>query len=196
MITKINKLIGDRIMLTHSVSRMRGVIEIPEYIYEHTASCMILKVGSKVKIPIKSGDKVLCQSGIGSRMHLKEGNVFLAREENIIGLISGQAIIPFGNKLLIKRDKKGLELQSGILIPENKRGQSLGGTIVGFGVSRSKVANGAEVGDYILLKEWEPHMIEVQLPDKSYGLIVNQSDVICVVEKGVTVTHKNQTYQP
>ena len=187
---------GDRILLRHSVSKMRGVIQIPDYIYEHTSSCIVEKVGNKVKIPIRQGHTVLCQNGFGNRQHLKEGSLFVAQEENIIGILTPNQIIPFGNKVLIKRDKKNLELDSGILIPEKRRGQSLGGIIVGFGLSRNKVANGAEIGDYVLLKEWEAHMTEVQLPDKSYGLIVRQSDIICIVEKGAKVTHKNQTYQP
>jgi co-chaperonin GroES (HSP10) len=196
MLKKIKTLIGNNLILAHSISGMRGIIEIPEYLRDYTSSCVVVKIGTKVKLPLHVGDRVLCQNSFGERTNLKDGNLFLSPASNVMGLLKRNTIMPYGNTLLIRRDKKCIETIGGIIIPERRRGQSLGGTVEAFGISRKTILPGLQLGDYVLIKEWQPHIIEVQLPDKGYGLIVKDIDLLCIVEKETQITHNNQTYKP
>lgn len=185
------KPIKKRLLLTPSKSEMRGGLFIPENVIDNTGTCLVVNVSDDLDIPVRKGDVVICQTTAGNRNSITDG-LFLAKQSQIYARISNKAVFPFGKTILIKRDLSSIEV-GGIYIPENRRMQSLGGTIHRIGLTRKPFAN-ASIGDYVILKQWESHMIEIQLEDGSYGLIVNDSDLLARVEPNIKVEHQGKVY--
>lgn len=175
--------IHNRLILHPSDSRMRGGIFVPEIYNDASTSCKVLAKGERVTHFIKVGDVVLCQVGFGDRKNnTVDGRAFWCREHNVYGVIKDNIIFPIGRKVLIKRDIADKNV-GGIVIPENRRTQSLDGTIHRLGLTREYYkTNGLALGMEVRLKEWMEHMIEVTLEDGSYGLIVNESDLLLAYE--------------
>lgn len=173
--------IGTRVILHPNESRSRGLIHIPDISREGSTSCLVLEAGEKVSPQIKKGSIVLCETGFGERKNytIENGPAFWAKEENIYAVIIKQKIYPIGRKVLIKRDIADSHVGS-IVIPENRRYQSLHGTIVRLGITRKPFKTiGLKEGLRIQLEQWQPHFANVELEDGSYGVIVNESDLLC-----------------
>lgn len=174
------KPIKDRLLLHPSDSSMRGSLFIPDRYKDASTSCKVIEVGPDVSPFIKKDDIVLCQVGFGDRKNNTVDNTrtFWCREHNIYAVIKNKEIYPIGRKVLIKRDIADKYVGE-IVIPENRRYQSLDGEIVKLGLSRRHFKiKGLRPGMKIRLTEWSEHMIDMTLSDGSYGLIVNESDIL------------------
>lgn len=177
------KLINNRLLLQPSSSKIRGGIAIPESVVSATSMCRILIKGNKVSPFLKENDVVICENGFSERKTMTIEDCFICKEDNIIAVFRNGVIWPIGNKILIERDIAE-STNNGIIIPENRRIQSLFGTVVRFGITRKPYnVNEIEVGIRICLKEWDAHMIEVSLEDGSFGLIVNENDLLYKIEQ-------------
>jgi len=172
--------INNRVILSPSVSTMRGGLFVPEKYQGAATSCLVIERGKNVHPAIKKGDIVLCEVGFGDRENnIIEGTRnFICRDTNIYALVKNSLIFPLGRRVLLKRDI--LEKQVGsIVIPETRRTQSLYGTIERIGVSREHFkVRGIELGRRVRIAQWEPHIVEVTLEDGSYGIIVNENDLL------------------
>lgn len=171
------KLLTSKILLRPSVSAQRGAIFIPET-SRASSACIVELAGPDVKPPIKEGSQVLCRVGIGDRnVDLVEG-CFLTEASKCYAIFYKKQIFPLGRTVLVRRfigDYK----QGGILIPANRNYQSLEVEIIRLGLSRKPCkVNGYAPGDIVRLKEWSQDMIETQLEDGSYGLIVTENDLL------------------
>lgn len=172
------KLIGKRLLLSPSLSRVRGSIFIPDYLRESTSICKVVSRGGGVQSFIKQNDTVLCQKGFADRDSLTIGNCFFCNEWNIFAVLVKGQIMPTGRRVLIRRDIKD-KYEGSIVIPENRRFQSLFGTVERFGITREPFRYAdLKKGDYIQLKEWSQEMIEIELEDGGYGLIVKEEDIL------------------
>jgi len=174
------KPIGKRLILLPSESRMRGAIFVPEQYKDAATSCLVVAKGDLVLNTIKPGMIVLCEVGFGDRKNnIIEGtSKFICQESNIYAVFINGKMYPIGNRILIRRDVSE-KIDYGIVIPENRRFQSLDGTIERIGITRKPFrTKGFLVGDKIQLKEWADHMIGVTLEDGGYGLIVNEKDLL------------------
>jgi co-chaperonin GroES (HSP10) len=163
---------------------MRGGIFVPEIYNDASTSCKVLAKGERVTSFIKVDETVLCQVGFGDRKtNTVDGTrAFWCREHNVYGVIKNNIIFPIGRKVLIKRDIEDKYVGQ-VVIPSNRRTQSLDGIIHRLGLTREVYKTmGLELGMSIRLKEWMEHMIEVTLEDGSYGIIVNESDLLFAYE--------------
>lgn len=174
----ITKLINKKLLLTPSLSQFRGSIAIPEQVAMQTSMCRIIAAGDKCHSILKPGYTVLTKSGFSNRNNLTLGNMFFCEESDVFAIFRNKMIWPIGNKVLIRRDIQETS-EHGIVIPENRRFQSLFGTVERFGLSKKPFKyNDLLLGDYIRLKEWSIDMIEIQLEDGDYGLIVDEQDIL------------------
>lgn len=175
------KLLNKRLILSPSISEMRGMFFVPERFREGTSMCMVLNKSDDVNPAIKVGEIVVCEFAFGDRknMIIEGTKDFYCKEHNIIGIFKNKQLIPIGNRILIRRDMEEKK-QSEILFQlENRSYQSLFGTVMRFGLTRKPFrVNGINVGDYIRLEEWQPHMTQVELPDGGHGLIVLEKDIL------------------
>jgi co-chaperonin GroES (HSP10) len=163
---------------------MRGTVFVPETYTDASTSCKVIAKGDQVTDLIKTGDVVMCQVGLGTRNSgmFPGTRDFLCQENNIYAVIRNGKLYPFGKRILIRRDIQD-EYHGTIVIPENRRSQSLTGTIERVGISREPFkVNGITVGAKIRLTEWNESMTEIELEDGQYGLIVNDSDILCIFE--------------
>jgi len=174
------KPLNDRLILQPSDSSMRGLLFIPDTHKDAATSCLVIAKGPKVTAFIKTGSVVLCETGFGERKNLTISNTrqFWCKESNIYAVIINNIMYPLGNRILLKRDIEETQV-GGIIIPANRRYQSLDAEVVRIGLSTKplKVA-GIVRGMKVRLVDWEPHMIGVTLEDGSYGLIVNDKDLL------------------
>src|SRR6478609_3590714 len=124
------KPLHKRLILRPSDSVMRGTIFVPETYTDASTSCKVIAKGDGVTDLIKEGDVVLCQVGLGTRNsgQIEGSRDFWCQENNIYAVIRNRKIFPFGRKILIRRDIQD-EYHGTIVIPENRRSQSLTGTI-------------------------------------------------------------------
>jgi co-chaperonin GroES (HSP10) len=176
------KLINNRLLLQPSVSRMRGGIAIPHSVAEATNMCRILIKGNLVSPFLKEGDVVICENGFSERKTMTIEDCFICKESNIVAKLQSGMVYPIGKKILIRRDVQEDNVH-GIVIPANRMYQSLTGTVVRFGITRQRFnVFGIEIGDKIGFQEWNESMIEVSLEDGSYGLIVNENDLVYKIE--------------
>lgn len=177
------KLINNRLLLQPSISRMRGSIAIPHSVVSATNMCRILIKGNKVAKHFKEGDVVICENGFSERKTMTIEDCFICKESNIVAMLIDGAIHPIGKKILIKRDTRENNI-GGIVIPENRMYQSLTGTVIRYGITREQFkVLGIEIGDRVGIHEWNEHMIEVSLEDGSFGLIVNEKDLVYKIEQ-------------
>lgn len=170
---------------------MRGGIFIPENVIDNTGTCLVVETSDDLTIPVRKGDVVICQTTAGNRNSIENG-LFLANQSQIYALITNRSVFTFGKTILIKRDLNSITVGS-IAIPENRRMQSLGGWVHKIGISRTPFTN-TTTGSYVLLNRWESHMIEVQLEDGSYGLIVKDTDLLAEIEPNTKVEHQGKIY--
>lgn len=175
--------LNDRLILRPNESAMRGTIFVPSQFQDGSTACKVIARGKGVNPVINIGDVVFCQNGLGNRNagHFENSRDFWAQEENVYAVLRNGKILPFGQKVLIRRDIKD-EYVGSIVVPENRRTQSLYGTIERIAVSRKPLrVSGLSVGMKIRLTEWMPHFIELELEDGEYGLIVNDNDLLCEI---------------
>lgn len=157
---------------------------IPEQYKDAATSCLVIAKGKDVSPHIKVGAVVLCETGFGDRKNnlISGTNQFWCEEQNVYAVFLNKLIYPYGRKVLIRRAIQETQV-NGILIPENRRYQSLDGTIERIGLSRQPFrVKGLKVGSRIRLEEWKGHMTEVTLEDGAYGLIVNETDLLLQYE--------------
>lgn len=176
--------LGKRLILRPSISAVRGTLFVPEQYRDATTSCKVIARGKNVNPVIKTGDVVFCQNGLGNRSagHFENSKDFWAEESNIYAIMIAGDIYPLGRKVLLRREIED-EYVGSIVIPANRRYQSLFATIERIAVSRLPLRiSGLSVGMRIRLKEWEAHFIECELADGSYGLIVNDTDLLYAIE--------------
>jgi co-chaperonin GroES (HSP10) len=174
------KPINDNVILKPNDSLMRGTIFIPERHTEAATACMVIDKGEKTSTFYKVGDVVLCEVGFGERKNytIEGTRDFLCKDHNIYGVMRNNIILPIGNKVLIKRDVADKYVGQ-VVIPSNRRSQSLFGTIVRLGLTRKPFkVNEIKVGSYVRLTAWSESMQEVTLEDGSFGLIVNERDLL------------------
>lgn len=172
--------INNNLILKPNDSVMRGTIFIPEKYTDAATSCLVVAKGDKTSPFYKVGDVVLCEVGFGERKNytIEGSRDFICKDHNIYAVVKNNIIFPIGNKVLIKRDIADKEI-GGIIIPENRRFQSLFGTVVRLGLTRKHFkVNEIKVGSCVRLVEWQQHMQEATLEDGSYGLIVNEKDLL------------------
>ena len=180
------KPLNDNLILEPSFSKTRGRFYVPDsYYLDATTACRVVSVGSGVNPVVKKDSIVLCQTGFSGRITHRVGNTnhFWCKENNIYGIVRNNIIYPLGLLVLIKRDLADA-YHGQIVVPENRRTQSLTGTVVRYGISRkpSKV-NGIEIGSKVRLTEWQDWMLQIELEDGSEGLIVKEQDVLFSYEK-------------
>lgn len=157
---------------------------MPEQYKDAATACLVIARGNKVNPFIKKDSIVLCEVGFGDRLNNKVGTTaqFWCQETNVYAVIINRQIHPIGRKVLIRRAIQETHI-NGILIPENRRFQSLDGTIERMGLCREHFkVQGIKIGTRIRLEEWKDHMKDVTLEDGSYGLIVNESDLLLQYE--------------
>jgi co-chaperonin GroES (HSP10) len=174
------KPLNDRVILNPNESRSRGIIEVPDTYRDGATSCLVMEVGKDVPPQIKVGSVVLCETGFGERKNstINGTSMFWARASNIYAVIERRKIFPIGRKVLIKRDIEDTHV-GGILIPANRRFQSLYGVVVRLGLTRKPFKTiGITVGSRIRLTGWQAHYANVELEDGSYGVIVNEEDIL------------------
>lgn len=176
--------IRKRIILNPSVSKARGLIAVPETYQDASTSCLVVSAGADCNPALKPGVVALCAVGFAGRKEkINEEGHFWAEEKNIYGIVKNNTIFPIGRTILIKRDVQEIKVGS-IVIPENRRAQSLTGTVLRFGITRDRFrVQGINKGDRIQLVQWEPHMLQIQLEDGSEGLIVLENDLLCKYEE-------------
>jgi|SRR6478752_6288589 len=175
--------IHNRLILRPSDSAARGMIFIPDIYRDAATSCLVIAAGEKVNPLIKPGDVVFCQVGLGSRnAGMFEGTRdFLCRDSDVYAVIRNRKIFPFGRKVLIRRDIAD-EYHGSIVVPANRRYQSLFGTVERLAISREPFKTiGIRPGMKIRLTEWMEHFVEVELEDGAFGLIVNEQDLLCEI---------------
>lgn len=190
------KLIGDRVLLKPSVSEYRGMIAIPKNSSENVSTCEVLAHGKKTHPLIQEGRIVFAHCGSGERnTTYGENKGYLTKNANVFAILNKQGIVPLGRKLLILRDIREESTEGGIIIPENRRTQSLEGWIIRFGIpgDNKYFRPEVEIGDKIRLNGWEAHMLEVGIPPQmlkddarlghvpqrhGFGLIVNEKDLL------------------
>jgi len=180
MITPLNK----RLILRPNASEVRGFIFIPHDFRDSSTSCKVIARGKDVNPVIKEGDVVFCQNGLGNRNagHFEGSKDFWAEEDNIYGLLRFGSIFPLGRKVLLRRDIAD-KYHGSIVVPENRRYQSLYATIERIAVSRQPLrVAGLSAGMQVHLTEWMPHFVELELEDGGYGLIVNDTDLLYAIE--------------
>ncbi len=157
---------------------MRGMFFIPDNVRSATSICRVIAKGNNVQTFIKVGDTVLCQKGFADRESLTLEDKFFCNEDNIFAVIIKGSIFPVGRKILIRRDVSE-KMEGLIIIPENRRFQSLFGRVERFGITRKSFQYAdLVIGDYIRLTDWNESMIEVELEDGNFGLIVNEKDIL------------------
>ena len=160
---------------------MRGGIFVPEQYKDAATACLVMGVGPNVNPLIKLGDTVLVPIGFGERKNNvieEKAGWFICKDSHVHALMRNRTVYPIGRRVLIRRDIMEKEV-GGIVIPENRRFQSLFGTIERIGLTRKHFKiSGLKVGMKIRLTEWTPEMIETALEDGSYGLIVNETDLL------------------
>lgn len=154
------------------------MIFIPDNLVSTDSMCKVAAKGDGVSHFIRVNDVAMVSIHSGDRQNLTFANGFFCGEENIFAVIRNGLIYPLGNRVLIRRDIADEYTDGGILIPENRRYQSLFGTIIRWGLSRKEPKIPVGPGDRIRLTEWGAHMVEVRLPDGDYGLIVNEDDLL------------------
>jgi len=175
------KLIGKKLFLEPSISAMRGMIAIPSNVARASNMCRVVHRGSGVNLNIKVGDTVICQNGFAERRDMKLGDNFFCTEDNVVAVMRKGKIYPIGKKILFRRDIAESSV-NGIVIPENRRMQSLYGRIERFGLTREQFRfQGLNLTSTYRLKEWAAHIVDIQLEDGSYGLIINEDDLLCEI---------------
>ena len=176
--------LGKRLILRPNASEVRGFIFIPHQLRDNPTSCKVIARGKDVNPLIKDDDVVFCKVGLGNRNagHFERSRDFWANEDDVYAVLRYGTIFPFGQKVLIRRDMAD-EYHGSIVIPENRRYQSLTGTIERIAVSRKPLrVAGLSVGLKIRLHEWNESMVEVELEDGGYGLIVNDTDLLYAID--------------
>jgi len=176
------RITGNNVLVAPSVSRARGMIAIPESTADGATTCLVLKSGLKANPLIKEGDTVMVVNGIGERSSNFLPNIgknFLVQDAQVYAIVRQGKILPLGRTVLIKRDIASIH-EGSIFIPEKLRAQSLTGTVIRLGLIRKhfRVNLPLVEGSRVRLTEWQPSMIEVQLEDGSFGLIVNENDIL------------------
>lgn len=127
---------------------------------------------------IKVGDVVLCKVGVDRSNTIGDTTHFWSTEHSIYAVIKNKIIFPIGRTVLIRRDIQEA-YQGDVIIPENRRTQSLEGWVVRCGIHYGHTrVNGITPKTKIRLKQWEAHMIQCQLEDGSEGMIVNDNDIL------------------
>lgn len=179
MITPTKK----RLILKPSDSEMRGTMFIPEGIkHRMSTSCKVVARGPEVNPAVKVGNVVLCRVGVDRSKTIDRTASFWSSEDSIYAIVRNQTILPIGKTVLIRRDVQETEV-GGIVIPENRRSQSLEGWVVRRGLYQGQTGiEGIIPGRKIRLTEWQPHMVQVRLEDQSEGLIVLESDILFCYE--------------
>lgn len=179
------KPLNSNLILEPSFSKTRGGLYIPDSYLDATTACKVIASGPRVNPVIKEGSIVLCQTGFSGRLNqrLHNSSSFWCEESNLYAIIRNNLIYPLGLLVLIKRDLED-EYHGSIVVPENRRTQSLTGTVMRYGISRnpSKV-NGIEIGSKVRLTEWQDWMLQIELEDGSEGLIVKEQDLLYSYEK-------------
>lgn len=174
------KPVGSHLILQPSASMFRGRIAIPEIYARNTSMCRVIEMGSDVNPFIKRDSIVFCQRNFSERKSwtIEGTNFFACRNNNIFAMLRNGLIFPFGRTILIRRhmkERKGQVIEQ----LENRRYQSLEGEVVRLGLTRKHFrVNDIHPGDEVVLKSWEAHMTEVDLEDRTYGLIVNETDLL------------------
>lgn len=179
------KPLNSNLILEPSSSKTRGSLYVPDNWLDATTSCRVVAVGPNVNPVIKVGCIVLCQTGFAGRLthQLKGSKNFWCEEKNIYGIVRNNIIHPLGLLVLIKRDLADA-YHGLIVVPENRRTQSLTGQVLRYGISRlpSKI-NGIKLGSFVRLTEWQDWMLQIELEDGSEGLIVKEDDLLYTYEK-------------
>ena len=173
------KTLHKRLLVQPSISQMRGSIFIPENMAAATTVCRVLSAGHTVNKLLQPGTIVLVENGIADRNGLAFKDSFFVKEENVFAIIRNGEILPIGKTVLILRDLREEVSVGGIITPENRKAQSLFGSILRMGITREIFrTQGIKIGDNIRLTRWEPHMVEVEIPGMGFGLIVKETDLL------------------
>jgi len=174
---------GSKVILTPSVSKVRGRIVVPDTYSHRTSMCKVLSVGEKVEL-LREGDIVLCRGVFSERQNRTiEGlNAFFCEASMIFAKLINKEIYPIGNRVLIEREINEQERKSGIVIPAAQKStdQSLYGRIIRFGIRKGKQKSkvyGLNKGDRICLDEWKAEMTEIGFEHR-FGLIVSEQDIL------------------
>lgn len=124
---------------------------------------------------------VFCSSHLGNRNYpLNPEGDFLCSDTDIFAILWKKKIFPIGVRYLIERDVQDHISPGGIITPENRRYQSLIGTVRQKGLlgihDKFKVSC-IDIGSRIHLTEWSENMTELPFEGK-YHLIVNEKDIL------------------
>lgn len=172
------KAFGKKLFLIPSVSRTRGMIFVPEDFASGTPMCRVASRGEKVNQFIDRNDVVLCPNSFSDRKNLTYKGGFFCDENHVFAVIKNNKTFPLGRRVLIERHIQEKN-EGGIIIPENRRYQSLEGTVIRLGLNQKHFrVNDISPGDEIVLTGWKLDMVEVSLPDGKFGLIVNENDIL------------------
>lgn len=168
--------IRDKVLLRPDNSSARGSIYVPETYRKRPSVCKVMDYNGR--LPIK-GKKIIINSLTNERTDpINDYGDFLISDKHVHGMIHKNVFYPLGSWVLVKRIM-GEDQQGSIIIPENRRYQSLEAEVVRFGVTTyndSFRIQGIEEGDKVRLTQWEPHMIELDLG--GYHLLVKEKDLL------------------
>lgn len=155
----------------------------------------MISVGPKVKRGLKVGDHVLVDSAFSERVFQRvsaDSKDFVCPDKYIFAKVQNRKIIPFGRRVLFRRDiseqKKGEIIASVEAQPGTD--QSLEGWIAGFGILPYPVKKKGKtnwknaswhtdvgIGDRVRLAKWNENMVELNERDHFY-LIVSEDDLL------------------
>lgn len=168
--------IKDKALLRPDNSSVRGMIYVPDSHKKRPSVCKVMDYNGR--LPIK-GKRIIINSLTNERTDpLNEYGDFIISDKHIHGMLHKKKFYPFGSWVLVKRIM-GEDYQGSIIIPENRRYQSLDAEVISFGITTyndSFTLQGINVGDRVRLTQWEPHMIELDL--NGYHLLVKEKDLL------------------
>lgn len=169
--------IKDKVLLRPDASKIRSSIYVPETYRSRPSVCQVMDYNGRK--PFRSGDVVVINALSNLRTEsLNEYGDFIISDKEIHGVFRKKIMWPIGSWVLVRRIM-GDEKHGTIIIPENRRYQSLDAEIVRFGITTyddSFTLQDVFPGDRVRLTQWEPHMIELDLD--GYHLLVKEKDLL------------------
>lgn len=165
--SRVNPINNNLLVKQLPVAR-EGLIHLPEVETRDSIFCTIIELGSKVKD--KGLDKgVVIVTNLSKCQKTKDG-LLLVKEFDIIMIMRGKVIFPFGNRILIERNTEE-EVVNGIIriACYESKDQTLEGFVIRKGLKDGKIVDfPVEVGDKIKISKWDISIHEVGNDGKYY----------------------------
>lgn len=152
-----------------------GGILIPESAertprYAPTIMAIVRAVGGEVK-QVKPGDRVALKIYAGDEWYVRAEQITHCRERDIVGRMVNGRIVPFGDRVLLKRIHVVEEIKDGIIIPEVAREKETEATVIAVGPDCTDIKAGA----HVLLAAHGG--TQVKIADEEY-VLVREPDIL------------------